>query len=225
LIDELPGYSSIADQMIDEVIEKPRRQTRAEQREASRHAILEATNRSLVEEGYAKLTTRRVAERAGVAQSTLMHYFPTRESLLIEAVTEIALGLVQESLDQIDLSALREPERREAVLDAAWQQFTSPAALAAAQLWVAAWSEPELAKALRDLERRIEGILAATSATLFPDQFESTEYPVLLDASISLIRGLLMAIPVSGRTEVERRWQAIKPLLLEAADRFFEEGR
>ncbi len=211
--------------MIDEVAEKPRRQTRAEQREASRHAILEATNQCLVEEGYAKLTTRGVAERAGVAQSTLMHYFPTRESLLTEAVTEIALGLAQESLDQIDLSALREPERREAVLDAAWRQFTSPAALAAAQLWVAAWSEPELAKALRDLERRIEGILAATSATLFPDQFESAGYPVLLDASISLIRGLLMAIPVSGRAEVERRWQAIKPLLLEAADRFFDEDR
>jgi len=210
--------------MIDELAEKPRRQTRAEQREASRHAILEATTECLVEEGYAKLTTRRVAERAGVAQSTLMHYFPTRESLLIEAVTEIALGLAQESLDQIDLAALREPERREAVLDAAWTQFTSPAALAAAQLWVAAWSEPELAKALRDLERRIEGILAATSATLFPSQVETPTYPALLDASISLIRGLLMAIPISGRAEVERRWEAIKPLLLEAADQLFADA-
>lgn len=209
--------------MIDEVVEKPRRPTRAEQREASRQAILEASAECLVQEGYAKLTTRRVAERAGVAQSTLMHHFPTRESLLTEAVTEIALRLAEESLDQIDLSELREPERREAVLDAAWNQFTSPAALAAAQLWVAAWSEPELAKELRDLERRIEEILAATSATLFPDQFDTPRYPVLLDAAISLIRGLLMAVPISGREEVERRWQAIKPLLLEAADRFFEE--
>jgi len=216
-------YRSIVDQMIDELTEQPRRPTRAEQRQASRAAILEASAECLVEEGYAKLTTRRVAERAGVAQSTLMHHFPTRESLLTEVVTEIALRLAEESLDQIDLSALREPEHREAVLDAAWRQFTSPAALAAAQLWVAAWSEPELARALRELERRIEGILAATSATLFPDQIESPEYPVLLDASISLIRGLLTAIPVSGREEVERRWAAIKPLLLEAADQFFAE--
>lgn len=209
--------------MIDELAEKTRRPTRAEQRQASRQAILEATTECLVQEGYAKLTTRGVAERAGVAQSTLMHHFPTRESLLTEAVTDIALRLAEESLDQIDLSALREPAHREAVLDAAWQQFTSPAALAAAQLWVAAWSEPELARALRDLERRIEEILAATSATLFPNQLDSPEYPVLLDASITLIRGLLLAIPISGREEVERRWAAIKPLLLEAADQFFED--
>jgi len=210
--------------MIDEVITKPVGKTRAEQRAASRQAILEATTDCLVEDGYAGLTTRRVAERAGVAQSTLMHYFPTRESLLIEAVTDLALTLADEALDQLDLSALREPKHREAVIDAAWKQFTTPQALAAAQLWVAAWSEPELAKALRDLERRIEEILAATSATLFPEQFSNPDYQAMLDAAISLIRGLLMAIPISGRGEVERRWQAIKPLLLLAADRVFESG-
>ena len=208
--------------MIDEVITKPVGKTRAEQRAASRQAILEATTACLVDDGYAGLTTRRVAERAGVAQSTLMHYFPTRESLLIEAVTDLALTLADDALDQLDLSALREPKHREAVIDAAWKQFTTPQALAAAQLWVAAWSEPELAKALRDLERRIEEILAATSATLFPEQFSNPDYQAMLDAAISLIRGLLMAIPISGRGEVERRWQAIKPLLLLAADRVFE---
>jgi AcrR family transcriptional regulator len=210
--------------MIDEVITKPVGKTRAEQRAASRQAILEATTDCLVEDGYAGLTTRRVAERAGVAQSTLMHYFPTRESLLIEAVTDLALTLADDALGQLDLSALREPKHREAVIDAAWKQFTTPQALAAAQLWVAAWSEPELAKALRDLERRIEEILAATSATLFPEQFSNPDYQAMLDAAISLIRGLLMAIPISGRGEVERRWQAIKPLLLLAADRVFESG-
>lgn len=210
--------------MIDEVITKPVGKTRAEQRAASRQAILEATTACLVDDGYAGLTTRRVAERAGVAQSTLMHHFPTRESLLIEAVTDLALTLADEALDQLDLSALREPKHREAVIDAAWKQFTTPQALAAAQLWVAAWSEPELAKALRDLERRIEEILAATSATLFPEQFSNPDYQAMLDAAISLIRGLLMAIPISGRGEVERRWQAIKPLLLLAADRVFESG-
>ncbi len=211
--------------MIDEFREKPKRTTRAEQRRASREAILRATTECLVEEGYARLTTRRVAEKAGVAQSTLMHYFPTRENLLIEAVTDIVLGLAEASLDQIDLSAPPGPEQREAVLDAAWKQLTSASALAAAQLWVAAWSEPELAKALGDLERRIEGLLTATSATLFPDQFETPEYVALLDATISLIRGLLLTIPISGREEAEERWEAIKPLLLRAADQLFEEDR
>ena len=211
--------------MIDEFSEKPRRMTRAERRQASREAILRATTECLVEEGYARLTTRRVAEKAGVAQSTLMHYFPTRESLLVEAVTDIALDLAEASLEEIDLSALRKPDHREAVLDSAWKQLTSPSALAAAQLWVAAWSEPELARALGDLERRIEGLLAPTSATLFPDQFEAPEFPALLDATISVIRGLLLTIPISSRQEVERRWEAIKPLLLRATDQLFEDDR
>jgi hypothetical protein len=34
---------------------------------------------------------------------------------------------------------------------------------------------------------------------------------------VSLIRGLVMAIPVSGRAAVDRRWAAIKPLISRAA--------
>ena len=45
----------------------------------------------------------------------------------------------------------------------------------------------------------------------------------MLDAAISLIRGLIMAIPISGRDEVDRRWEAMKPIILRAADELFEE--
>jgi len=159
--------------VIDETSERQspkRRPTRAQQRVATRQALTEATAKILVDDGYAALTTRRVAEVAGVAQSTLMHHFETREALLVEAVTHLALRLVDEALDEIDIAALRSPAHRDAVLDQAWRKFTSPQALAAAQLWVAAWSEPELAATLRDLEVRLGGIIGATAATLFPDQ-------------------------------------------------------
>jgi len=201
--------------VIDETVE--RRVTRAEQRASTRRALIDATRDCLVEEGYAALTTRRIAERAGVAQSTLMHHFETREALLVEAVSDLALRLAEEALDEIDLAALHLPERREAVLDQTWTNFTSSGALAAAQLWVAAWSEPELASTLRDLEARINSILAAAAGTLFPDQVEDPRFPALIGAAVALIRGLVMAIPISGREVVEARWQAIKPLLLESA--------
>jgi AcrR family transcriptional regulator len=203
--------------VIDEVADPPRRITRAEQRAATRMAIVEATAVCLVEEGYGSLTTRRVAERAGVAQSTLMHHFETREALLMEAITHLALRLSEEALDSIELEALHRPEHREAVFDQAWRTFTSPQALAAAQLWVAAWSEPELAAHLRELERRINAILRSTAATLFVDYTGDPRFPALLDAAVSMIRGLVMAIPVSGRSVVDRRWESIKPLLSQAA--------
>ena len=196
--------------------EEPRR-TRAEQRAATHRALLDATAECLVEEGYAGLTTRRVAERAGVAQSTLMHYFPTREGFLIEAITHLALRLVEDALDDVDLAALREPEHREAVLDQAWRSLTSREAMAAAQLWVASWSEPELAATLRDLEHRLNSILAATASALFPDLSDDPRFPALIDATISLIRGLVIEIPIWGLEAVSARWESIKPILISAA--------
>jgi AcrR family transcriptional regulator len=209
--------------MIDEFATAPRRPTRAEQRAATRLAILDATAACLVEEGYAALTTRRVAERAGVAQSTLMHHFETREALLAEAVTRIATELAQDALSQIDLGALRRPELRAAVLDETWREFTSPQALAAAQLWMAAWSEPELAATVRELEQRLWAIIGATAGAILPDQADDPSFPALLDTAISVIRGLVLELPISGREVVEARWQAIRPILLQAAAQLLDE--
>ena len=100
-------------------------------------------------------------------------------------IDESPLRLADEALDEIDLGALHLPEHREAVLDRAWREFTSPQALAAAQLWVAAWSGPELATTLRDLESSINTILSATAGTLFPDQADDPRFSALLDDSRS----------------------------------------
>jgi AcrR family transcriptional regulator len=210
----------LIDHVIDEDPIAPgpgRRRTRAEQRAATRLAIVQATADCLVEDGYAALTTRRIAERAGIAQSTVMHHFETREALLVEAVTDVALRLAERSLEHIDLAALRAPEHREAVLDEAWREFSSPQALAAAQLWAAVWHEPELAPTLRRLEQRISAILVSTAGALFPELIDDPRLPALLDATVAAIRGLVMAIPVWGHAAVTARWEAIKPIVLEAA--------
>lgn len=180
-------------------------------------AILDAAALSLVEDGYAALTTRRIAEHAKVAQSTLMHHFPTREALLVEAVSQLALRLADDALEDLDLKAVHSPEQREVVLDQIWRVFTSPQALAAAQLWVAAWAEPELASALRELEERLTAILMAAATAVVPDLVDDPDFPALVDTGASVIRGLVMGIPVSGRAAVEERWQAIRPILSGAA--------
>ncbi len=50
--------------------------------QASVDAILEATVQVLRKEGLAKITTKRVAARAGVSVGTLYQYFPNKASLL-----------------------------------------------------------------------------------------------------------------------------------------------
>ena len=177
----------------------------------------------LVADGYSGLTTRAVAERVGIAQSTVMHHFETREALLVDAVTHVAMQLADRTLDRIDLASLRTPKQREAVLDEAWREFTSPQAMAAAQLWVAVWTEPELAPTLRELEERLGSIIVATTTALFPEQAGDPRIPALIDAAVSLIRGLVMAIPIWGAEAVGTRWEAIKPILLEAASQLLDE--
>ncbi|UTI66769.1 TetR/AcrR family transcriptional regulator [Paraconexibacter antarcticus] len=204
-------------------VPQPRRPTRAQQRIATRTALLDATRDCLVEDGWGGLSTRNIAERAGVAQSTLMHHFETREALLIEAVTHLASRLADDALEQIDLAALRSPDQRAAGLDQAWRELSSPPALAAAQLWAAAWSEPELAATLRELEQRLSGIFVNTAVVLFPEFADDPRFLAFLDIAISLFRGLVMAIPVSGRDQVDARWRAMRPILLESAAQFLGE--
>jgi AcrR family transcriptional regulator len=60
-------------------------------RRAIREAIVRAAHASLVEVGFEHITTRRIAESAGVNIATLHYYFGSKEALLAEAVgTEIA---------------------------------------------------------------------------------------------------------------------------------------
>jgi AcrR family transcriptional regulator len=210
-----------ADHVIDEHSE--RRLTRAEQRVATRTAILDAAGRCLIEDGYAALTTRRIAERANVAQSTLMHHFPAREGLIVETVQHLASGLADTALEEVDFAAARDPEQREVLLDHVWRVFTTPEALAAAQLWFAAWDEPELAAALRDLEERLSALFVATAGAVLPELVEHPSFPALVDSSLSLIRGLVMAIPVSGREAVDARWQSMRPLLAQMAGNLLDD--
>lgn len=203
----------------------PRRPTRAEQRTATRTALIDATIDCLTEDGYAALTTRVVADRAGVAQSTLMHHFVSREALLVEAVTQVAMRMADEALDAIDLAAMREPDHREAVLDQTWRTFTAPRALAAAQLWAAAWAEPELAAALRESEERLSAILHSTASMLFPDVADDPRFGALIDTAVSLLRGMVLALPISGRAALDARWEATKPILIDAADRLLDTPR
>src|SRR3954447_4435162 len=191
--------------------------TRAEQRVATRTALLEAAIACLVEDGYAAMTTRRIAERANVAQSTLMHHFPTRETLLVEAVSHVALRLGDTALEDVDLSAARDPARREELLDHVWRVFTSHEALASAQLWYAAPAEPELAAALRDLEERLTGLVMATANAMLPRLVDHPDFPVFVDAGMAIIRGLVMAIPVWGRETIEAQWKGIRPVLTRTA--------
>src|SRR5260370_17574340 len=66
---------------------KPRRKAPSQERaRATVDAILEATARVLVADGFDGASTNRIAQTAGVSVGTLYQYFPSKESLVAELI-------------------------------------------------------------------------------------------------------------------------------------------
>ncbi|TAJ40059.1 MAG: TetR/AcrR family transcriptional regulator [Reyranella sp.] len=67
---------------------KQRKQPTQDRSTATVEAIVEAAIRILRTDGWARLTTTRVAERAGVSVGSLYQYFPNREAIAVEIVRQ-----------------------------------------------------------------------------------------------------------------------------------------
>lgn len=66
---------------------KTAKDRRLRHREEARQAILDATEDLLVEEGYEKLSMRKLAARCGYAAPTIYHYFGDKPGLLDTLIT------------------------------------------------------------------------------------------------------------------------------------------
>jgi AcrR family transcriptional regulator len=82
----------------------PRKQPKQSRSKVTVEAILEATTHILVEEGYDKANTNRIAERAGISIGSLYQYFPNKEALmtaLMEQHAQEMAELVETKLDRL----------------------------------------------------------------------------------------------------------------------------
>lgn len=98
-------------------------------------ALLDATEAVMREEGYAAVSSRRVAERAGINQQTVYYYFATMDDLLLAAYRRRTTQM-RERVEQA-MAAARP-------LHALWQCFADPfdAALTMEYLALANHNEP-----------------------------------------------------------------------------------
>jgi AcrR family transcriptional regulator len=185
---------------------KPERRVGAEG-SPRRELILDTTQRLMVDEGYAAVSTRRVAKEAGLTSALVHYYFPATDDLLL-AVYRRAHARTLEALAR----ALVAPHPLEAV----WKVNMDPvhtalaaelAALANHRKVVSA----EVAKTVAGI-RKMQTAALATVMEAHPDQDDaglSAEALVLLAAAISRTLSLERAHGVTlGHAELEAAVQA-----------------
>lgn len=157
-------------------------------------AIFEACIRVLLDGGLERMTTTRVAERAGVSVGSLYQYFPNKQSLLA-AVLERHLLHVVEAIDQACFRSKGEVTdvmARAVVAAFMAAKFTDPAASGALYAVAAEVGGVEVvARLSQRAQRSVCTMLATASDRRFTDL--ETVSSVVLGALVGPVQGLLAA--------------------------------
>ncbi len=152
----------------DRILTDDRKRTQQEKSEEMRARLRRATLLTLMEQGFRHAGTPEICRQAGVSRGAMLHHYPTRNALLLDAaidlwkeVPERLRGLVDNLKDgEFDVDAF---------VDGAWENmFADDVVLPSLELTLAARNDEELAepvaKGLRDLFNSYYEILHETFA-------------------------------------------------------------
>src|SRR4051812_36620615 len=150
-------------------------------RAAAEQALLDAAERLLVEVGYAGITTRRLAEAAGVNHGLVHYYFGSNENLLVRALERFTERLIarQRELYTGDepfvekwRTAIRYLVSEDVVYEKVWLE-----------LQALGWNDPTVRERLARVNAEWRGVL--TEAFAEPHRALGIAMP--LDALVSLV--------------------------------------
>ena len=209
--------------MISRAVEStPPRRTQAARREATRSALLTAAAECLAEEGYARTTVRRIAERAGVTVGALQHHFSTRAALLGEVRRHVGRKIAAEMLEERAAGITSLQARAQHELDRWWDLLRGPWFAVIAELLVAARTDSELRAELLEAER--DGTRpAALAAAVYPELSERPGFAEVIARGQASMLGLAM-LRFVDETQAEEAWPTMRAQLLAEGSRLVDEG-
>jgi AcrR family transcriptional regulator len=167
-------------------------------RAAAEEALLDAAERLLVEVGHAGITTRRLAEEAGVNHGLVHYYFGSNESLLVRALERFTERLIgrQRALYASDepfaekwRTAMRYLVSEDQTYEKVWLE-----------LQALSWNNAELQARLARVNEEWRAVL--TEALEEPHRELGMELP--LDALVSLVMTFNIGIMVERLGGVDR---------------------
>jgi len=186
--------------------------TQAQRRAETREALLDATIESLVEYGYAKTTTGRIAELAGVSRGAQVPYFSSRAALVGAAVAHLAERRIQAFHERVG----ERPFTLEEGLDAIWEEHQGPIFNAALELWVASRTDPELRADLPKVERRVATAIFREAEAALGPAAQREGFAEDLTFALATIRGLALLGISNGASSraMAEQWSRTRERLL-----------
>jgi AcrR family transcriptional regulator len=189
--------------------------TKTEARSAAEEALLDAAERLLVDVGHAGITTRRLAEEAGVNHGLVHYYFGSIENLLVRTLERFTQRLTQR---QRELYAAEVPfieKWRTAMRYLISEDVTYE------KIWLElqalAWNRPELREPLERVNAEWRAVL--TEAFEEPHRELGIEMP--LEALVSLVLTFNIGVMVERLSGIETGHRE----LLEWIDRWLDGAR
>jgi TetR/AcrR family transcriptional regulator len=116
----------------------------SEARQQATTALMDAAEHLLFEDGYAGVTTRRVAQAAGVKHGLVHYYFGSMEELLTQTLERLSERLAEPLEEHYANPDLTFPERWRIVAQNWIEQPTSRFPKILLELSAMSWNHPEL---------------------------------------------------------------------------------
>jgi AcrR family transcriptional regulator len=166
-------------------------------RSAAEEALLDAAERLLVDIGHARITTRRVAEEAGVNHGLVHYYFGSNENLLVRALERFTERLIARQRELYEAegpfiekwrTAMRYLLSEDVTYEKVWLE-----------LQALAWNRPEL----RERLTRVNDEWRAVLTDAFEEPHRELGIDMPLEALVSLVMTFNLGIIVERLGGIE----------------------
>ncbi len=189
----------------------------AQKSAATRARLIDATIRCIIRYGYARTTTPRVAEEAGLSRGAMLHHFENGGALMQAAIAELhekRLRAFRRSADNTvhDVSRL---------VRAYWKQVSGQTFTAFHELALAARTDHDLAGILIPAQEEFRRRWYSEAIEMFPEwQGDRARFDLALALSQNVLEGMAINRLTHGLAEsmvepiladLERQIEAMKP--------------
>lgn len=169
------------------------RRTQEERRRETQESVLKAAMTVLIEDGYEKFTTTRVAETAGISRGAQENYFRTKNELIV-AATRYTLTQAVEQARALAARNARSSDAIGAFLANSKSFCFSPTYLALMEIVAVARRNPELAKVNTPVVREFRNALDAIWIdALCQAGYERASVESFVKMTHNLLRGMAFA--------------------------------